>query len=340
MYHTSIGYIENLYDRYARGMGFCAETAEVAAAWKKDVRARLWEILGFSKMQQADPCVQVLGEKKFDGFTKQVMTIQTEPSVVCEFDLFVPDAPNGAAILNPHGHGGGRESAAGTDETIEKAMAGEGKLPFACIMAQRGYYVACPDTRGSGTRREKNAQGDNPRAHSHDELLKLGVCFGIAPIGWMVWDLMRLADYLLSLDQVDRLGCAGMSGGGQQTLYLAAMDDRISAAMISGYFYGFKNALLQQPENCPCNYAPHLYETVDMCDLGAMVAPRPLYIESGRNDPLNGSKGLENVYPQVEIARKAYDVYGKQDNLIHFVHEGGHVWVAEEVPDFFDRVLK
>ena len=339
MFDTSIDHIASLYDRFGRQMGLDASDARELDDWRGRVRERLREILGFSKMEAAPLDEKLLSETAFDGFTKRVVSIQVEPGVRMPMDLFLPDKPNGAAILNPHGHGGGRESTAGTDETIALALGGEGKLPFPAIMARRGYVVACPDARGAGMRREKNAQNGDPRANSHDELLKLGVCFGIAPIGWMVWDLMRLADYVLTLPGVDRLGCAGMSGGGQQTLYFAAMDDRCRAAMLSGYFYGFKNALLEQPENCPCNYAPHLYETIDMGDLGAMIAPRPLYIETGRNDPLNGTLGLANVLPQVEIARHAYALKDAEDCLIHRIHDGGHVWVAEDVPEFFDRVL-
>lgn len=339
MYHTSIDHIRALYDRFGRAMGLAAENEQELILWRDRVRERLLEILGFPKFERAPLCPEILRERAFDGFKERVVTIQTEPNVYLEMDLFLPERPNGAALLNPHGHGGGRETTAGTDESIERALHGAGKLPFPAIMAQRGYVVACPDTRGSGTRREKNAQGDDPRAHSHDELLKLGVCFGIAPIGWMVWDLMRLADFVLELDGVECLGCAGMSGGGQQTLYFAALDERCRAAMLSGYFYGFKNALLEQPENCPCNYAPHLYETVDVGDLGAMIAPRPLYIETGRNDPLNGSMGLANVLPQVQIAQRAYALCDAEEKLVHSIHEGGHVWVAEDVPDFFDRVL-
>ena len=339
MYYTSIEMIAEMYDRYARAYGFDAKDGQAYEIWKNKARERVKEILGFAKFQKTDAEVAVLETEQYDGFERRVMTIKTEPGVTCIFDLFLPEKQNGYAMLNPHGHGGGRERNAPPREDILKALAGEADMPFALKMVKRGYVVACPDSRGSGDRREPNAQKEgknNTRANSHDELLKLGVCFGIAPIGWMVWDLMRLGDWLLEQDGISHLICAGMSGGGQQSLYLAALDDRIEAVMISGYFYGFKNALLEQPENCACNYAPHLYETVDMGDLGAMIAPRPFYIESGRNDPLNGSKGIENVLEQVEITKKAYTLLNAEEKLVHRIHEGGHVFVASDVPEFFD----
>ena len=40
--------------------------------------------------------------------------------------------------------------------------------------------------------------------------------------------------------------------------------------------------------NCSCNYVPHLFEHVDMGDVGALIAPRPLLVETGTHDDLNG----------------------------------------------------
>ncbi len=340
MYYTTMEMIAGMYDRYGRQYAFRAEDVTSFDTWRKRTKERLLEILGFEKFVRTEPEAAVIRTERYDGFEKRVMTIRTEPGVTCVFDLFVPEIMNGTAVIHPHGHGGGREKTAGTQQEIRDALDGKTEPFFALRMVKRGYVVACPDTRGAGERREPHAQGDSEqqrRGNSHDELLKLGVCFGIAPIGWMVWDLMRLGDWLLEQDGIGHLFCAGMSGGGQQSLYLAALDERIEAVMISGYFYGFKNALLEQPENCSCNYAPHLYETVDMGDIGAMIAPRPFYIESGRNDPLNGSRGIENVTEQVEITAGAYALFGAQDRLIHRIHEGGHVFVAEDVPEFFDR---
>jgi hypothetical protein len=83
------------------------------------------------------------------------------------------------------------------------------------------------------------------------------------------------------------------------------MDDRIKCAVVSGYFYGYKDSLLKRSDNCGCNYVPHLWEYIDMCDLGALIAPRPLLIESGTEDDLNGERGIENVLEQVAATRKA-----------------------------------
>lgn len=45
-----------------------------------------------------------------DGFTKEYWTIQTEPGIIMPFYLLRPDKPNGAAVINPHGHDCGKDA--------------------------------------------------------------------------------------------------------------------------------------------------------------------------------------------------------------------------------------
>ncbi len=78
--------------------------------------------------------------------------------------------------------------------------------------------------------------------------------------------------------------------------------------------------------NCPCNYVPHLYEYVDMGDVAALIAPRPLLVETGTKDYLNGPRGMENVEEQMRIIQAAYTTHDVSANLSHDVFEGEHCW--------------
>ena len=95
-----------------------------------------------------------------------------------------------------------------------------------------------------------------------------------------------------------------------QTLWLAALDDRVKFAAISGYMYGYRDALLTLNNNCSCNYVPHLWEHLDMGDIASLIAPRPLWVQSCREDRLNGPRGVVNAQEQVAIAAEAW-VYRK-----------------------------
>jgi len=155
------------------------------------------------------------------------------------------------------------------------------------------------------------------------------------------WDLHRLADYIATREDCvpGRVGCAGLSGGGLQTLWATALDDRIRCAVVSGYFYGYKESLLDQHTNCSCNYVPHLYEYADMGDIGALIAPRPLVIETGTLDTLNGASGLANVKSQVRITRRAYRLLGAGRHLEHVIFEGEHRWDGTVAIPFMKRHL-
>jgi hypothetical protein len=345
-------YMSRLYDERGRQYPLDASSKEAYGAWKQRVKERLFEITGLSiikSMEQPPLSPRLRSEKKCDGYTLQSWDIQTERDVRTPFYLLMPDQPNGATMLNPHGHGGGSDvSILNTDNPYVQQMAEnyfpQGHKTFALEAVSRGYIVACPDARGAGERREIGQQGDEPekyRLNSHREINQMGLGFGLSMVGFMVWDLMKITDFLLTLPQVDpdRIGCLGMSGGGQQTIFLAALDERISAAVTSGYFYGYKDALLLQPGNCSCNFVPHMWETVDMGDIGAMIAPRALLVESGKADHLNGKSGIDNVISQVEISKKAFHLLGVEEKLHHSIHEEGHKYKGTDVFPFLEKWL-
>ena len=79
---------------------------------------------------------------------------------------------------------------------------------------------------------------------------------------------MRLIDYRYTRQDCDsgKLGCCGLSGGGLQTIWLAALEDRVKYSAVSGYFYGYLDSLLKMPQNCSCNFVPNLWKHVDMGD--------------------------------------------------------------------------
>ena len=223
----------------------------------------------------------------------------------------------------------------------ETAFAPDGERDvMALSLVKRGYLVFAPDARGSGDRREfMDAGDDRKKSCSHGPLNNLAIALGYSVCGMEVWDLMRLADYALSRPDADgRLGAGGFSGGGQQTLFFAACDERVAFAEVGGWFYGFKESLLLLPHNCACNFVPNLWRFFDCGDLGALIAPRPLFIESGENDHLNGNVGrIQNVYSQVAIARNAYAALDAEKKLRHSVHEGGHEWRALDFYDFLSQ---
>jgi dienelactone hydrolase len=346
-YYSSLEHLWHLYDRCKREYAFAATTIEEFEQWKLRTRNRLCEITGMDLCEKVELTPIQVSSVQEQGYIREYWLIQTEPEITMPFYLLKPISNgNGAAVIVPHGHGGGKE---GTIADMDNPGVLSHKqwfkdTVFAKQLVQQGYVVACPDARGAGERREFIQQGDTAAAwssNSHRELLQVGIGFGQSPIGWFVWDLMRLIDFLQTQPGIDkdRIGCAGMSGGGQQTIWLAALDDRIKVAVTSGYFYGMKESLLKLPNNCACNFIPFMWKTADIGDLGALIAPRAFLIESGQRDPLNGAPGLDNVYPQVETTKKAFTLLDAENKLFHSVHSGAHEWNGKDVIPFLEKWL-
>ena len=331
MYYTCKEYYERKFHSVEREYAFLANTQEEHQIWREVTRKRLVELTGMDQCMKVDAQAECKRSTQMDGYVEEYWLMQTEPGVVMPFYFLKPgkgEQMGCPLVLNPHGHGGGKEK-----------VYREG---FAVELARGGYCVACPDERGSGERREQWQQGEEEekmRMNSRREIQQMILGFGQCMIGLAIWDLMRLLDEVTGWDCVDkeRIACAGMSGGGQQTLWLTAMDDRIKAAITSGYFYGFQDSLVSLPGNCACNFVPNMWRTMDMGDMGAMIAPRPFFVESGEKDHLEGARGLMNVFPQMEIARKAYALYGAEENLHHAIHDGGHEWRGKGMREFLDK---
>ena len=67
----------------------------------------------------------------------------------------------------------------------------------------------------------------------------------------MLWDDIRTLDYLASRPEVDasRLGCVGLSVGGYRSFLLAALDERIKAAVDVGWMTSFASQIKEHVTN-------------------------------------------------------------------------------------------
>jgi len=335
-FYTSEAAMARHFTARSRAMGFRADTADEARQWQDAARARLTEVLGLRHFTAVSPTPEKTESVHLPdlGLMRETWRIRTEEDVWMPFYLFVPDGLTGPLplVLCPHGHGsagkwatGGRRDLPGMAETIDPH-----RYDYGVQIARRGFITACSDARGFGERREPAVQTDHRLLDSSCHYLMLsGAPLGLTVQGMWTWDLMRLMDHLSADPRIDsaRIGSAGLSGGGLQTLDLAALDTRVRAAVVSGYFYGVRESLQVQNGNCDCNLVPGLWESFDMGDLGALIAGRDLFIETGDADSLNSASGVANVTPQVEITRRAFDLLG--GDLCHHVFAGTHRWDCE-----------
>jgi hypothetical protein len=274
--------------------------------------------------------------------------LQTEEKVYLPFFALIPNdmkpGEKRPSVICPQGHFKSfKESVAAVrheEGVIEDMEANH--THYGEDFVKMGYIVFCPDARGFGERAEKAAQPEGKWKCTCTQLNRMGIPLGRCAIGMSVWDLVKLCDYIQTRQDCDpdMIGCAGLSGGGLQTLFVAAIDKRIKCACTSGYFYGAMEALLEMNENCDCNYVPNLWVHFDLCDIASLIAPRPLIIETGLRDGLNGKSGIDNVKSQYSITKAAYEMSGSSDAIAHSMFDAGHMWDGKDVYPFFRKHLQ
>jgi dienelactone hydrolase len=335
-YYTATEYLLARYDAISRQMGYRATTPGEHQRWQHELRTRLRQLTGIDTMRDSALEPRITERVRLDGYVRERVLIQTEPGVTMPVYVLIPadlgPDERRPAVIAPHGHSsGGKFSPAGRRDIPALAdTIAVHNYDYGVQFVRQGWVAFCPDARGFGERREWPRQGDSDDlllSSSCEVLNHMAMSLGQTVTGMWTWDLMRLADYVERRPECDarRLGCAGLSGGGLQTLWFAALDERVRCAVVSGYFYGYKDSLLKLCANCSCNYVPHLWEAADMGDIAALIAPRPLLIETGARDPLNGERGVTNVTEQLAITQQAYDLLGVPERLSHDVFAGEHM---------------
>ena len=343
-YYSTQPYLRRKFDSVDRQLAFDATNRSEMTDWRRKLTGTLRKLTGYDTMIKTPLNPRVTDEVEFRDYTRQRVEIQTEPGLIMPMFVLIPKRadPPYRAIIAPHGHGSGGKFAVAGCREMPRIAAAIRKYNYAYgqRFAKAGFLTLCPDARGFGERQEEPDRSDILSC-SCQWLNNMALPLGQTVTGMWTWDLHRLLDYVQTRSDVkpDRIGCAGLSGGGHQTLWATALDKRIRCAVISGYLYGYKESLLEMFTNCSCNYVPHLYEYADMGDIAALIAPRPLLIETGTMDPLNGASGLKNVSSQVHIIRKAYRLLQAEKNLKHVIFQGSHRWYGAETVSWVGRHL-
>ncbi|MCS7180457.1 MAG: dienelactone hydrolase family protein, partial [bacterium] len=195
--------------------------------------------------------------------------------------------------------------------------------------AEKGYVVLAPDGRCFGE--------TTPYGEHCSWMFTAFLLIGKIMVGLRILDGIRALDYLQSREEIDRdrIGCIGLSWGGTFTLYLSAIDERIKAACISGYFDNFKDMLIERG-CCPCQYIPDIYLYADIPDIAGLIAPRPLLIEYGENDPLYT---YSEVMKALKKIKKIYKFLKASQNLHIDIFKGAHQFSGRKAFIFFEKYL-
>lgn len=307
-------------------------------AWQRTVRDELADTLGFPEIRAAGRCEldprRIETEAK-DGYERQKWTVRTEPGFRVPFYLLLPDDRQSPApvVFAIHGHTDiGKELAVGEPSTEEhRSQIADERRDMAVQAVRRGYAVLAPDMRGFGELRENDARSACREMQLHAQL------FGRSLAGERAWDVRRLVEFVeqrSDLD-IDRMAITGHSGGGAVTLYAAALEERFSVVAPNAYFCTFEDSIIEH-DHCECNYVPGIRRLGEMSDIAGLVAPRPLLIATGRDDPIFPVDGTRRAF---EKLREIYRAVGAEDECELYVGDGGHRFYEDGVWPYVEEHL-
>ncbi len=306
-----------------RSMKYTSRPGPEAAAWQQAVRARLFRVLKLDNLLAEKKSIpfspRKLRSETKDTYEVSELEINTTPNRRMRIIVTVPRTAGDRvpAVVCLGGHGSTLYSP--YDESTvakEPGLKQRDRLygGFATRLASRGYVTI----------------GTTVSQHTVYEAGRL-------LMGERLWDAMRCVDYLESMPGVDRsrIGCAGLSLGGEMTMWLGSMDTRISATISAGFLTSMDH---MEQNHCMCWKFPGLRELVDYADLYALIAPRPLQCQNGLKEP--PSQFYVPLARQVmEEIRVTYRDLDRPENVVLDVHEGAHVVDVPGLLYFFEKHL-
>ncbi len=285
------------------------ERIQTPDAWKNRqsaVKNKLLDIIG--PFPDKTPLnAKITGRIKRPEFIVEKVIFESMPGFYVTGALFIPKKRNGKlpAILFTSGH---------TEESFRYK-------PYQQIiinLVKKGFVVFAYDPVGQGERSQYVDPGTGkPLLNSVAEHCQFGnQCFlsGSNPARYFVWDGIRAIDYLVSRKEVDpeRIGVTGHSGGGTQTAYLAAIDDRILAAAPECFITNLKYIIKSTgPQDAEQNLSGFARAGLNHGDFLEVRAPKPTLILSVTRDFFS-IQGARETYAE---AKRAFKTFGKAGHL-------------------------
>lgn len=260
-----------------------------------------------AKWKERPVCVQMLGTiEGGPGYSIQKLRLEVLPDLWIPALLYVPEKLDGKVpvFLNVNGHDGNGKAA-----DYKQAR---------CIhMARNGIIALNLEWFGMG-------QLATP-GFAHGRMNQLDLC-GTSGLSPFVLAMSRGIDFLVSLEHADpsRVGVAGLSGGGWQTILISSIDLRVSlcnpVAGYSSYLTRIDNPSdLGDSEQTPVD----LGMTADYSTLTAMLAPRAALLTYNEKDNCCFASG-HALPPLLAAAEPVYGMLGVSDRLrSHINHDPG-----------------
>jgi len=312
------------YEAAPLRMTFRAADRDEASAWQDGLREKVTELLGGFPAERGALDVVREEVREFPGYVREKLTFVSRPGVAVLAYVLTPTAPTAGegpfpTVVCVPGHGDG------VDEIVQDDGPGY-QRSFALQAVEQGLAVVAIEPMGFGHRRDPLTL-ERGRRNACEPVSGSALLLGETMIGWRVWDVLRAIDYIETRPDLDagRVGCVGISGGGTCAMFAAALDPRIRCTYLSGCLSTFQASIMSM-SHCIDNYVPGVLNWAEMYDVAGLIAPRPLFAESGAYDPIFPIDASRESFRRVE---HIYAVMGAEDSAEQEIFEGDHRFHGE-----------
>jgi dienelactone hydrolase len=343
-------------------LSFLAKEFQDVAAWKRAARAKLLEFVHYSP-PKCEPRPEVVEKVDRGDHIREEVLFNTTPDTRVPAYVLIPKKAKfpAPAIVALHDHGAfyfwgkeklieGENEHPALTEFKKQYYAG---VSVASALVRQGYVVIVIDMFYWGERRmildddpadwrerprsisAKRIDEFNRRASQNEQLVGRAIfAAGFTWSGVIFWDDARTVDYLVTRPEVDRkrIGCVGLSVGGLRSCHLAALDDRIKAAVIVGWMASFPAQLKAHLRNSIGHtmLVPGLYRYMDYPDVTTLAMPSALLIINGNKDQLFNLQGVEQSFDKIQACYKKAGIADKiRARFYDTPHEFNHEMQAE-----------
>jgi len=288
--------------------------AEIAGLHTKDdylerqveVKDKLLGMIGsFPEKTPLNPQITGVIEKK--DYRVEKVIFESLPGYYVTAALFLPEKQKGEApaVIYASGH------------TVN-GFRSEAYQHIIINLVKKGFVVLAFDPIGQGERLQYyiEKEGKSRFGPTTEHSYPGAQCYmaGYSPTKYFIWDGIRAVDYLLTRKEVDpgRIGLTGRSGGGTQTAYIAAIDDRILAAAPECFITSMEYVLKSiGPQDAEQNLYHMLSEGIDHADLLEVRAPRPCLMITTTRDFFS-IQGARETFKEV---KQYYAVLGAGEHM-------------------------
>jgi dienelactone hydrolase len=317
-------------------LSFLGSDFKDMSAWKRQARGKLLELLHYAPVK-CDPRPEVVEKVDKGDHAREKVYFNTTPDIRVPAYVLIPKKAKfpAPALVALHDHGGfyfwGKEKL--IEGENEHPVLAEfkkhyyGGVSIASALVRQGYVVIVIDMFYWGERRlildddaadwrerprsisAGRIAAFNQRAGQNEQLVGRTIfAAGFTWPGIIFWDDIRTVDYLVTRPEVDpkRIGCVGLSVGGLRSCHLAALDDRIKAAVIIGWMASFPAQLKDHVRHTigHTKLVPGLYRYLDYPDVATLGMPAALLIINGSRDQLFDLDGVRQSFDKIRACYK------------------------------------